>query len=901
MGFKTRGDIAVLITVLGSLCFAGRAIAGGGGENMLLVVNPNDPNALQVANAYASLRDIPSSNILFITPPPDYNNNLGNPISQSEVKNTYLTPIAAAISARGLENQIDYIGTIGEATCYSITPQTNTPDTNANSLNYALDLLTPLTDGSGLTLQSATYVYGVGPTSALYQNPNPIPIGSNPAIDHSASYLMNYSGSNIATQYYMSGTIGYTGTNGNTVAQVISGLQKGVASDGTRPWGAIYFEDNGDIRSTTRDGEWPATEAQLTARGMPWVYQNNTPGATPQNQSNVFGAVCGAATATLPNGSTQLPGSWADDLTSYGCDFSDTSQTKATMFITAGAVGTTGSVVEPYAIAARFTNSSIYTFIADGSTLGEAFAKSVASPDVQMPLGDMLAQPCADVPKVAFTSAPANGSFVAGTITVSASAALINPHIATGVGELELLVDGMVSSSDTSAGGSGTFTLSTAGLSDGVHEIRIVAINNSQAASEGYSSEQIVVDNQGRAINFSGGNLTLTTSTATIALAVAAGSGKVSQIELTCLGRVVSQASGSPGSLSLSPTALAPGDNVIVPVAVFSDGMQVAGGAFDVHVESGAANGWNNGTGSGLWSSPSNWSSGSVPQNNDGVARFTSAAGGGTVTLDASVSVNEIDLASGSGGYTIAALPGRTLTLSSTNRAVSDCLVNVLSGNQAISAPLVLAAPDSLIDVTNPADSLTISGSVSGVGVLTKIGSGRLVLTGDNTENDAVVESGTLILASPAAMEEGASLTVGAAGTLILNSAKASALIDLTGDAVVDPVPEPGTLALLIVGAVAGCGVCLRRTLSLQATGLKPKTGRVNKSEQNGTFSAHSLPFRPVSSFTRSLGSHPGHAVNEFRFLLLRSPFSASALLAILSRTRCSERFVGMGHEYNGS
>ena len=194
-------------------------------------------------------------------------------------------------------------------------------------------------------------------------------------------------------------------------------------------------------------------------------------------------------TLTLPNGSTYLPGSWADNLTSFGCDFADTSQTKATAFIAAGAAGTTGSVVEPYAIAARFTNSSIYTFIADGSTLGEAFAKSVASPDIQMPLGDMLAQPFADVPKVAFTSGPGNYGPARGTISISASAGLVNPHIATGISKLELLVDGLVSSSGTLAGGSGTFNLNTTGLSDGVHEVRIVAINNAQAASEGYAAQ----------------------------------------------------------------------------------------------------------------------------------------------------------------------------------------------------------------------------------------------------------------------------------------------------------------------------------------------------------------------------------------------------------------------------
>ena len=255
-------------------------------------------------------------------------------------------------------------------------------------------------------------------------------------------------------------------------------------------------------------------------------------------------------------------------------------------------------MAEPYAIAQRFTNSSIYTFIADGSNFGEALAKSVAAPDVQMPLGDMLAQPFADVPKVAITAGPGNYGPAAGSISVSASAGLVSPRIATGIAGLELLVDGLAGSWGTSAGGapsgSGTFNLSTAGLSDGVHELRVVAVNNASAASEGYATQQVLVNNHGRSINFNGGNLTLTSSAATIGLAAAAGDGTLSQIELTCLGRVVAQAgapSGS-GSLSLSPTSLAHGDNVIVPVAVFGDGMQVAGGAFVVHVESGPINAW---------------------------------------------------------------------------------------------------------------------------------------------------------------------------------------------------------------------------------------------------------------------------------------------------------------------
>ena len=221
-----------------AMCLCGSAFAGGGAENMLLVVNPSDPSSLQIANAYAALRDIPANNILYITPPSDYHNN-GQPISQTEVVNDYLNPIAADISARGLTNQINYIGTIGQPVSYAIAPEPGLVYTNANSMAYALSLLTPLTNGSGLTLQGATSYYSdpylYMPQSGLYQDPTNIPIGSNTAIQHSQTYSVAFPVANqsITTQYYMAGAIGYTGTNGNTAKQVISSLKASVAADGT--------------------------------------------------------------------------------------------------------------------------------------------------------------------------------------------------------------------------------------------------------------------------------------------------------------------------------------------------------------------------------------------------------------------------------------------------------------------------------------------------------------------------------------------------------------------------------------------------------------------------------------------------------------------------------------------
>ncbi len=284
---------------------------------------------------------------------------------------------------------------------------------------------------------------------------------------------------------------------------------------------------------------------------------------------------------------------------------------------------------------------------------------------------------------------------------------------------MELLVDGMansglVSSSGTLAGGSGTFSLNTTGLSDGVHEVRVVAVNNAQAASEGYTAEPIVVDNHGRSISYNGGNTTLASSAASPAvfnLAATVGDGTISQVELTCLGRVVAQAGGAAGSLSLSPTALAPGDNAIVPVAVFNDGMQVAGGAFVVHVAGGTLNTWTNSTGAGAWSLPGDWSGGVTPQSGDGVARFSGA--GGSVTLNVSANRPRGRFRRRRGGsFTLNAWQGQTLTLATSSGPLGESLINVLSGTHTITAPLVLAAPGNLVNLTNPADVLTIGGGI---------------------------------------------------------------------------------------------------------------------------------------------------------------------------------------------
>jgi fibronectin-binding autotransporter adhesin len=82
---------------------------------------------------------------------------------------------------------------------------------------------------------------------------------------------------------------------------------------------------------------------------------------------------------------------------------------------------------------------------------------------------------------------------------------------------------------------------------------------------------------------------------------------------------------------------------------------------------------------------------------------------------------------------------------------------------------------DTTVDVR--VSALTVAGNISGVGGLTKIGSGSLTLSGTNTYAGATaVNTGTLVLNGPGALPAGSALSIAAGATVILqNGAQVSA------------------------------------------------------------------------------------------------------------------------------
>src|SRR5262249_861327 len=78
--------------------------AGGGPENLFLVVNSRSWSSLTVANHYSRLRKIPTSNVYYL----DW--TLDNERIDGETFRTkLLTPIFEEINRRGIADHIDYV------------------------------------------------------------------------------------------------------------------------------------------------------------------------------------------------------------------------------------------------------------------------------------------------------------------------------------------------------------------------------------------------------------------------------------------------------------------------------------------------------------------------------------------------------------------------------------------------------------------------------------------------------------------------------------------------------------------------------------------------------------------------------------------------------------------------
>lgn len=195
-----------------------------------------------------------------------------------------------------------------------------------------------------------------------------------------------------APRYLLSTVLACTTGRGTSVDEALANLRRSVSADGSRPKGTIYFERNGDVRSTTREWAFRNAARKLESLGVRAVIED---GVLPQKRSDVAGAVIGIADFDWPKSeSTILPGAIVEHLTSFGGVMTKgAGQTPLTEFLKQGAAGSSGTVTEPFAIQAKFPSPFIHAHYASGCTLAESFYQSVTGPYQLLIVGDPLCSP----------------------------------------------------------------------------------------------------------------------------------------------------------------------------------------------------------------------------------------------------------------------------------------------------------------------------------------------------------------------------------------------------------------------------------------------------------------------------------------------------------------------------
>jgi hypothetical protein len=282
----------------------------------------------------------------------------------------------------------------------------------------------------------------------------------------------------------------------------------------------------------------------------------------PNNKKDVAGLMTGTPEFDwAKSGCTITPGAICENLTSFGGVFSKNAwQTPLSAFLRAGAAGSSGAVIEPYALQEKFPHAAIQVHYARGASLAEAFYQSVRAPYQLLVVGDPLCQPWALIPQVeAYTlpeAAPLEpGRVLSETVEIEARGRVPGGASVGGpvVDRFEYFIDG-VRAGQCSAGE--RHLLDTKKLSDGYHDLRVVGISSSTVETQGRLIIPIKTANHGRSLAL-GVHPDTVKSDGTVRVSVA-GKG-LEGVVIFCNGRVIGRTAGAEATVEVPANALGVG------------------------------------------------------------------------------------------------------------------------------------------------------------------------------------------------------------------------------------------------------------------------------------------------------------------------------------------------------
>jgi hypothetical protein len=543
------------------------ASAGGGPENVFLLVNRKSWQSQAVANQYIQLRQIPSINVLVL----DWDGGTDS-ATVDVFREKILQPALEVMAQRGIAGQIDYLVYSSDFPWSIDLSSEGPPKEVPVAVRQAYN---PTGSINGMT-----YLWQY----AMARSPNYFARGVNEYArriegqtrDEEPHGFRNWygwgpGGARQDTQgrhYLLSTMLAVTGGGGNTLPEVVDYLQRSAKADGTIPKGAIYYVRNPQDtrRSAPRHDLFTDAVKKLRTVGVDAEIVN---GEVPVNRRDVQGVMLGTARFDWrQSGSTLLPGAIADHFTSFGGVMRKGGrgkQTQLSEFLRHGAAGASGTVIEPLAILDKFPHPLVHYYYASGCSLAEAFYQSVGWPYQLLIVGDPLCRPWARVPDVS-VSGVRLGAKVKGVVTLRPTAK--GPST---IAHFELFVDGV--RFDKCKPG-GTFSIDTTALPDGHHELRVVAVDATPIETQGREIVPVSVDNSGH-------KLALAASVPKTAkwgqkLFFTATCDGAASIVIAHNHRPLATVEGAKGRISVNPKDLGSGPVTITAVAIANrDGQKV--------------------------------------------------------------------------------------------------------------------------------------------------------------------------------------------------------------------------------------------------------------------------------------------------------------------------------------
>jgi hypothetical protein len=428
-----------------------------GPHEVLLLANTTSPDSVAVALKYARMRSVPAENLVWLSLPEEV---VASPaaISPADFTRLIWDPANEAVRRRGLGHVLAWV--------YSI--------------DFPVSVQTPET----MSIQGATFVRNCLPAadlvkkgryvSALYAGPDGR--GSQEHFPQTFDVCREWLGGDMPLPSMM---LGYTGEGGMSREEVLRCLERGAASDATRPAGTVYFVTNSDIRSACR--QWQFTGAVSELRGLGCAAQTRPD--LPAGRKDIVGLMTGTPWVNPWQGMGYLPGAMAEHLTSAAAIFHSRDQTKLTAWLLAGATVSAGTVCEPYSIWEKFPSARFYVHYASGCTAIESFYQAIRCPLQILLVGDPLACPWGE--RAELTMAGFDGETLSGKARLTARV-----HSVGGghYGRCVYLLDGQVAGRDSS------LTLDAAQMPPGEHRVRCVAYGGGLVRHQVFAEKRFLVE-----------------------------------------------------------------------------------------------------------------------------------------------------------------------------------------------------------------------------------------------------------------------------------------------------------------------------------------------------------------------------------------------------------------------